>query len=126
MYGRVDCSAPALLTCREGQRCVRVGTVKIQKRAAVIRRQPRYDEVLLRATVRQTLGTLGISWPELVQRGERVLLTSPGQNQEPRKRNRGMHNHRRVKVDAYVRLLTLTPAVPAHAGGSAPEGHKHY
>jgi uncharacterized protein (DUF362 family) len=42
--------------------------------AVVVRQQPRYDPDLVASSVRRAIGALGLSWGDLVQAGERVLL----------------------------------------------------
>ena len=41
---------------------------------AVVRQAPRYDEVLVRASVAEAMAALGLRWSELIQPGQRVLL----------------------------------------------------
>ncbi len=43
-------------------------------RVAVVRQPPRYDDILVRDSVRRAMGELGIGWTKLVHPGERVLL----------------------------------------------------
>lgn len=43
-------------------------------RVAVIRQPPRYDEPRVRQSVQQAMDALGISWRELIQPGNRVVL----------------------------------------------------
>ena len=88
--------------------------MKTQKRVAVIRQPPRYDEVLLRTAVRQALGTLGISWAEFVRPGERVLL----------KPNfiRQAHTQRPNEWEQIITHGTLIAAVTMEAA-AAMDGH---
>ncbi len=46
----------------------------VPPRVAVIRQEPRYDELLVRESVRQALAALGLRWNDLVHPGDRVLL----------------------------------------------------
>lgn len=44
------------------------------RRVAVIRQEPRYEEKLVRDSVSRAMRALGITWQDLVARGDRVLL----------------------------------------------------
>ena len=49
-------------------------TVNIQNRVGVVYQPPHYDESLARASVRQAVESIGVTWDALVQPGEQVVL----------------------------------------------------
>ena len=67
------CAIPGLIR-RAGRSEVAVEMVKTQNQVAVVYQPPQYEEGLVRASVRQALETLGLSWREWIRPGERVLL----------------------------------------------------